>query len=325
MGRSHRIQFPGIIYHVFTRGNEKMNIYKNDNDRKFFMKLLSIARQKYKFTLYAYVLMSNHYHLLIKPEEGLLSKIMQYINGRYSRMYNWKNQRTGHLFEKRYSNIAVEDSDYLFEVVRYIHLNPVRKRMIKSPEEYAWSSHNDYLAGAKTGLVNRDFVLEMLGGSRSKAVKEFKGFVGNAANLPAYKQAAAYIDGLVTGGKEFAEDLLKKAVQKHLKVPAWAFRVNHADPDKIITDTARVFDVSREELLAKRGKYNIAKKAAVYLIWKNTASKLQEISVLFRGLHASNMKRIIASAENEIFESVSFKEKIDFLQESIRESKTNPK
>jgi putative transposase len=321
VGRSHRIQFPGIIYHIFTRGNEKMNIYKHDQDRKFFMKLVSIAKRKYGFTLYAYVLMSNHYHLLLKPDEALLSRIMQYINGQYGRMFNWKNNRVGHLFEKRYTNIAVEDSDYLFDVVRYIHLNPVRKRIIKSPEEYVWSSHNDYISGPKDGLINRDFMLEMIGKNRRKAVKEFRRFVGNSRNLSAFKQTAEYIDGLVAGSREFAEELLKKAVQKHLKVPAWAFRVNHADPEKIISETARVFDVSREELLLKRGKWNIAKKAAVYLVWKNTALKLQEVSILFRGLHASNMKRIVASAETEIAESEIFKGKIDFLQESISKTR----
>jgi putative transposase len=325
VGRSHRIQFPGIIYHVFTRGNEKMNIYKSDQDRGFFMRLLSIAKQKYKFTLYAYCLMSNHYHLLIKPEGALFSKSMQYINGRYSRMFNWKNQRTGHLFEKRYTNIAVEDGDYLFDVVRYIHLNPVRKRMIESPEDYTWSSHNEYISGLKSGLVDRDLVLDMIGGNKRKAVREFRKFVGNAGNMSAFSDTTRYINGLVAGGREFAEELLKKAIQKNMKVTAWAFRVSHADPEKIITETARVFDVGREELLMKRGKWNIAKKAAVYLVWKNTALKTPEISVLFGGLHSSNMKRIVASAENEIAGNDIFKGKIDFLQDSVCKSRKSVK
>ncbi len=321
MGRSHRIQFPGVIYHVYIRGNEKMRIYKNDLDRKYFIKLLSIAKQRYKFTLYAYTLMSNHYHLLIKPGEGLLSRIMQYVNGQYARMFNWKNHRCGHLFEKRYSNIAVEDSDYLFDVVRYIHLNPVRKRMVKYPEEYAWSSHNDYINGPKTGLVDRDFVLDMMAGNKGKAVREFREFVGNSGDMSAFKDTARYIDNLVMGGREFAEGLMKKAARKNLKIPAWAFRVNHADPEKIIDETARVFDVGREELLMKRGKWNIAKKAAVYLVWKNTALKQQQISVLFGGVNASNMKRTIKSAEIEIVETELFRNKIEFLQEMINKSR----
>lgn len=281
------------------------------------MKLLSIAKQKYKFTLYAYVLMSNHYHLLIKPEGALLSKIMQYINGRYGWWFNWVNQRAGHLFEKRYKNIAVEDSDYLFDAVRYIHLNPVRKRMVKSPEEYAWCSHNDYISRPGSGLVDRDYVLEMIDKNRRKAVREFRSFVGNSRNMSAFKGTAKYIDGLVAGGKEFAEELLKKAVKNNLKVPAWAFRVNRTDPEKIIDKTAEVFEVSRDELLMKRGKWNTAKKAAVYLVYKSTALKPQAISILFKGIHPSNLKRVVASAEREIAENEAFKARIDVIQNSL--------
>jgi hypothetical protein len=99
----------------------------------------------------------------------------------------------GHLFEKRYKNIAVEDSDYLFDVIRYIHLNPVRKRMIKSPEEYIWSSHNDYISGSTSGFIDRDYVLNMIGRNKREAIKEFRGFVGNSRKLSAFKETTGYI------------------------------------------------------------------------------------------------------------------------------------
>jgi REP element-mobilizing transposase RayT len=317
MARGHRIQFPGIIYHVFSRGNEKMNIYKNENDRRYFMKLVSIAKQKYKFRLYAYALMPNHYHILIRPEEGLLSRIMQYINGRYGHYFNWRNHRSGHLFEKRYKNIAVEDSDYLFEAVRYIHLNPVRKRMVESPDGYEWCSHSEYIKNEKPALVDRDYVLEMFGENKKTAVNAFRRFVGNSKDLPAVEAAAGYIDGLVSGSRKFAEEVLEKAVKNNLSVPAWVFRGNRAEPGAIMDKTARVFDVSRHELINKKGKWNFAKKAAIYMMWRNTSLGAVEIAGLFNKLHYTVIGRTIKNVENEIAENEEFKNKIDSIQLSL--------
>lgn len=325
MGRPHRIQFPGIIYHVFTRGNEKMNIYNNDSDRKLFMKLVSIAKQKYKFTLYAYVLMPNHYHLLIKPAEtGPLSKIMQYINGRYSHGFNWRRDRVGHLFEKRYKNIAVEDSEYLFDVIRYIHLNPVRKRLVKSPEVFEWSSHNEYLGRNKTGLIYADFTLNMLAAKKHKAIKVFRDFVGNAGRESAFTETVLRIDRLVAGSSEFAGRLYERVINSHLKAPAWSFKTGTAKPDDILNLAASRFDVSREEIITKKGKWNRAKKAAVYLMWKYTGLSAPEIAGIFSKQHPSGINHIIASAEKQISANPEYKEMIESFSESLFKTSAPP-
>jgi len=318
VARPHRIQFPGIIYHVFSRGNEKMNIFKDDLERKYFVNLLSSLKAKCKFKLYAYVLMSNHYHLLIEPAGVLLSKIMQLLNGKYGMYFNWKHNRVGHLFQGRYGNIAVENNEYLFDAIRYIHLNPVRKRMVKTPDEYKWSSHAGYINNEASKLIDKDHILNCINKNPSKAIKEFRSFVGNADYKSSLEQAAGYIDKLVAGSREFAEDILDKAVKKNLRVPLWAFRGNRADPEDIITRTARVFEVSREELIQKRGKWNKAKKTAIYLMWKNTGLSAAEISGIFNKQHASGIKRIVGSVEKESLENEEFKSKIDFLQDSLR-------
>ncbi len=314
MSRDHRIQISGIVYHVFTRGNEKMRIYKDVSDRKFFLKLLGIALQKYKFELYAYVLMSNHYHLLIKPgPEAALSKIMQYINGRYAARFNWKYDRVGHVFEKRYSNPAVEESDYLLETVRYIHLNPVRKGMVKAPEDFEWSSHNEYIGRQKTGIINSDFILGKFGSTEGEKLREFIDFVGHSTCITAVEDAAIRIDRLITGGREFAGEIFEKAKKLNLKVPKWRFRIDEGRPEQIIQKTCDVFEVEPREMKVKKGRWNRAKKAAIYLMWKKTSLSPQEISAHFNNIHHSNIKRVIASADKEMMTDGVFASRMKYL------------
>jgi REP element-mobilizing transposase RayT len=126
MGRQLRILFPGAVYHVTSRGNERKNIFKDDMDRKMLLKLVSRAMKKFGFKVFAFVLMTNHYHFLFKCENTNLPLIMQFINTGYGIYFNRKYKRSGHLFQGRYKSILVEHGPDIKEVVRYIHLNPIR-------------------------------------------------------------------------------------------------------------------------------------------------------------------------------------------------------
>ncbi len=140
MGRPIRIQFPGAFYHIWSRGNSKQDIYLNDGDRDRFLHFLSIAVTRYQWILHGYCLMDNHYHLLLETPEPNLSNGMRYLNGQYAQKFNFNNGRCGHVFEKRFDAYVVERDEYLFELTRYITLNPVRARMVKHPADYPWSS-----------------------------------------------------------------------------------------------------------------------------------------------------------------------------------------
>ena len=117
----------------------------NDTDFEKFLEYILTAKEKYGFYLLAYVLMSNHYHLLIKTTKPNLSRIMHYINGSYTTYSNVKRRKTGHLFQGRYKSLVIDADSYFQELTRYIHLNPVRAKMVKNPEDYKWSSYNAYV------------------------------------------------------------------------------------------------------------------------------------------------------------------------------------
>ena len=159
MARPLRIEYPGAFYHVTSRGNERKDIFKSNTDREMFLSYLASAQEKYEAVVHAYCLMSNHYHLMIETPLGNLSLIMKYINSAYTNFFNIKRKRTGHLLQGRYKAILVEADAYAAELSRYIHLNPIRAGMVRSPEEYRWSSYSYYTERCAPSWLKTEFIL----------------------------------------------------------------------------------------------------------------------------------------------------------------------
>jgi REP element-mobilizing transposase RayT len=158
MARKPRVEFEGAFYHVIVRGNQRRQIFRDDEDRRAYLERLEHYRQRTDFTVYAYVLMSNHVHLLLETKKVPLSRIMQGIQFTYTQRYNRRHRTVGHLFQGRYKAILCDRDAYLVELVRYIHFNPVRPRDRRKAipserrgelERYRWSSHRAYVGTAK--------------------------------------------------------------------------------------------------------------------------------------------------------------------------------
>jgi len=192
MARPLRIEFPGAIYHVISRGNASQIIYEDDVDRRNFLEILSSAIQRYHWLCHAYCLMGNHYHLLIETPEANLSSGMRQINGVYTRRFNARHQRSGHLFQGRFKAIIVERDPYLLELIRYISLNPVRAGMATDPAQYRWSSF-----AAMTGdsgspsFLHRNWTLSQFSSDEAAAIRKYRQFV---------------YDGMLQGNKIELED-----------------------------------------------------------------------------------------------------------------------
>ena len=154
MARPPRVEFEGAVYHITARGNERQRIYRSDADRRLFLETLEKMRGRFGILLHCYCLMPNHFHLVIETPSGNLSRAMAWLQTTYTIRFNRKYRRSGHLFQGRYKAHLVEADNYGMELVRYIHLNPVRPRKksdpvpverMKSFEVYEWSSHGHYL------------------------------------------------------------------------------------------------------------------------------------------------------------------------------------
>ncbi len=170
--RQQRVEFEGAIYHVMQRGNNKETIFQGEADKRFFIAELANSKKKYGFKLFGYVLLDNHYHLLLQTGTVPLSKIMQRQNSLYSRYHNRVHERIDHLFGLRYKSIIVEDERYLLTVLRYLHWNPVKAGMAKCVSEYKWSSDSFYRQGIN-GLVDTGFISNILSESRRHAIDEY--------------------------------------------------------------------------------------------------------------------------------------------------------
>ncbi|HEV8712348.1 MAG TPA: transposase [Candidatus Binatia bacterium] len=154
MPRHPRIHAPGLLYHLMARGNNGQAVFLTSADYEAFLQALQTTRAHYPFSLYAYVLMPNHFHLLLEVRETATGRLMQALLTGYARRFNRVHQRRGHVFQGRYKAIVCERDSYLLELVRYIHLNPVRAGLVKRPRDWLWSGHREYLGTAKRGLVN---------------------------------------------------------------------------------------------------------------------------------------------------------------------------
>jgi putative transposase len=178
MSRPLRIEYPGAVYHVTSRGNEKKPVFKDDHDRESFLNALQHVNKRYNWICHAYCLMTNHYHLLIETPDGNLSIGMRQLNGVYTQLFNKRRGLTGQLFQGRYKAILIQKDSHLLEVCRYVVLNPVRTKMVEQPEEYAWSSYLATAGKAKPHpCLTTDWVLGQFSRIRGKAVQEYRKFV----------------------------------------------------------------------------------------------------------------------------------------------------
>jgi len=149
MARQLRIEFEGAYYHVLSRGNNRCDIFRTTEDRNDFLDLLGDLSERFEIDIYAYVLMSNHYHLLLRTKRSNLSKAMQWLGTGYTRRFNLRNSQSGHLFQGRFKSIIVENDFYLMWISLYIHRNPLRAGIVKRLADYKWSSYPYYAYSKK--------------------------------------------------------------------------------------------------------------------------------------------------------------------------------
>lgn len=183
MPRLPRLFIPNGVYHVISRGVKQSIIFQSDDDRHDFLRLIRLTRDEEPFRLLDYCLMDNHYHLLMQPTGGSLSKIMQSINSVYANRYNLRHGLSGHVLQGRFHSIPVETDKYLTTVSRYIHLNPVRAGIVNAPEDYRWSNYRAMIRGEHDLLAEPGFVLGYFGHDEEYQRMAYKQFVEEGLHL----------------------------------------------------------------------------------------------------------------------------------------------
>jgi len=178
MPRSLRINCPDIPYHIIVRGNNREPIFLDRSCYERFLNLLSGYKPVYEYKIYAYCLMPNHLHLLLESSsKATISKIMQVLNTSYTVYFNNRYGRVGHVIQGRFKSILVEREAYLLVLSRYIHLNPIRAKIVERPEDYCWSSYRIYLGRGKSDLLSKEEILGFLTDESNEQVELYKNFV----------------------------------------------------------------------------------------------------------------------------------------------------
>lgn len=257
MARKPRIHYTGAFYHVIVRGNGRQDIFFDDGDRYRFYLLLQEGAERYHHSIHAFCLMTNHVHLLVQVADVTLSRIMQNLSFRYTRWANWRQGKSGHLFQGRYKAILVDADEYLLELVRYLHLNPVRTGMAKDPIEFPWSSHRAYCGKEKFPWLSTDFTLSAFGRRTDTARKKFQEFVLDAlgeGHRPEF-QGRIGGDSRVLGDDSFAERVLLESED------APVFRIGI---DKVVSSVCNFYEVCEEEL---RGSTHCASRLRAMAAW----------------------------------------------------------
>jgi REP element-mobilizing transposase RayT len=310
MARPLRINYSGAFYHVTSRGNERKNVFKSKRDREKFFEYLESATQRYNAVIHAFCLMDNHYHLLIETPSGNLPQIMRHINGAYTTYFNVKRARSGHLFQGRYKAILVEVDEYAKELSRYIHLNPVRAKMVNTPEEYEWTSYQFYIGVQKPPKwLYRDFILGYFGGKVSISQKGYCNFV----NAMVYEKYDNPLDEVVSstllgspGFITFIKDKFLSDKKPDKDMPALKELVEKASMQDILDEVESVF--GKEPVLGRNVK--------MFLSQRYTGEKLKDIGTHF-GIGESGVSQASRRVNDKIRSDKKLRRKIRKIEKKL--------
>ena len=215
MSRPLRINLPDLIYHVLNRGNNRQVIFAQDNDYQHYLKILKKYKEKFQFKIFAFCLMTNHVHLLIKTSsQGTVSNIMKAVTIAHTMYYHHKYNASGHVWQGRFKSPLVSDDEYLLTLMRYIEQNPVRAGIVTRPEEYLFSSYHANVNIEKDALVDKEEnpVFLSLANSIEERVKWYKKFASELLD----EDKLELIHKSLGGQNHFASDKFQEQINTML-------------------------------------------------------------------------------------------------------------
>lgn len=287
MARALRIQFEGALYHITSRGNEKREIFKDDADRVRLLDILELSLSNYQVLLYCYILMQNHYHLLVETPHGNISEFMRHFNITYTSYFNRRHNRVGHLYQGRFKSLLVDKESHLGILSRYIHLNPARtehvvfrpaKHKEKYLKEYPWSSLPGYIDEAKKSQrIDYSLVLAEYGGDNSEGRMQYWNQIcrdimeGLEVKSKVVGQSVLGSDGFV----QWVKDTYAHRVTSPREVPSVRGILRYQSRDKILKVISRHTDKTDEEILSEKGP---VRQIAMELLFRYGGLKGVEIA-----------------------------------------------
>jgi len=282
MARPLRIEFPGALYHITSRGNARQTIFLDEEDFTDFLTILGQVTRRYHFLLHSYCLMHNHYHLLIETPEGNLARGMRQLNGIYTQHVNKRHQRVGHILQGRYKSILIDKENYLLELSRYIALNPVRANLVEDPKDWPWSAYPQLIGcNQKIPCLSTDWILAQFGPERKAAIEAYQEFVLSGIDVGSPLEK---VKGQLFLGPENFMDQIKHLIHEQESLSEIPKKQRYA---------ARP---SLHEIF--QGKDKKAKEEQMYQAYQEYGYTLKDIAE-YLGMHYTTVSKIIKRMENE--------------------------
>jgi REP element-mobilizing transposase RayT len=321
MARPLRIEYPGAFYHVINRGQSRRDIFLEDKGRQSFLDLLAEIARLWKIEIYAYCLMSNHYHLLVSTPAAGLSRAMRHLDGIYTQKFNRVHHRDGPLFRGRYKAILIDAEEYFLSVVRYIHHNPKVAGIVTDLGRYRWSSHWEYLNKKQCpSWLQRGAVLSRFGG-----VNDYQKFISEGVEEEIEKFYRGPYQKPVLGSKAFIEGVIEKLGEKA--------RVETEKPqsreifgigiEEIVEATAREYGKRPEALggRIKRGKEGEARMVAIYLSRQLGGHKQSEIGRAVGLEKTSSVSSAFLRIKSRVAQEKKLARRVRRIEEALSNSK----
>ena len=331
MARPLRIQFPGAYYHITCRGIERRHIYMNSDDRTRFLKFLEESLEIYQVVLHAYVLMTNHFHILIQTKKANCSEFMRHFNIRYTGWFNWHHNRKGNLYQGRYHAYLVDADHYLLEVSRYLHLNIVRTKHMQSSASseqwhyakmYQWSSLPGYIIERrKKQFVEYDLLLSMIG-SRREYSKFIKDGIRRGLDNP-FKRVK---NRFVLGDDDFIEKTKKHIRHVSLREqPSYrALQYTTLEPEHILRILTQTCGID-ERLLRQRNRHGVIRSMVAELLYRYSEVTQREIGRILGNVDYISVHQMRKRLKKKLEYNKELYSQFESLEEHIKNEMYNVK
>ncbi|MGD8337895.1 MAG: transposase [Desulfobacterales bacterium] len=272
MARQLRIEYEGATYHVLSRGNDQQAIFLSDNDRNTFLSTLGRMSERFEVDIIAFVLMDNHYHLLLRTNRSNLSKSMQWLGTTYTTIFNLRHSKKGHLFQGRFKSILVENEPYLVQLSCYIHRNPLRAGMVQRLIDYPWSSYPAYAYNRRCPhWLKTDLILSQIGTENTRS-KAYRGKVQRYAD----EKKSIWEEvkhGIIFGSQAFVDRIKKDYLSREPQadIPVQKKIADDRELGEIINNASAVLkiDIQKWKRFRRISKSDmISRDMLVYHLWQ---------------------------------------------------------